>query len=89
MNFIFDSATTAWQFFCPSAKKSVDFHSESRYTDDVVYEMKGLIMAYEYTLEDIYKILQQAEDKVAQLREFRDLKLPSDITWDRLIELYS
>jgi hypothetical protein len=51
--------------------------------------MKGLIMAYEYTLEDIYKIFQQAEDKVAQLKEFRDLKLPFDIRWDRLIELYS
>ena len=56
--------------------------------------MKGLIMVYEYTLEDIYKIFQQAEDftpafKVAQLREFRDLKLPFDIRWDRLIELYS
>jgi regulator of sigma D len=44
-------------------------------------------MAYEYTLEDIYKIYQQAEDKVAQLIEFRDLKMPFDIKWDRIIEI--
>ena len=44
-------------------------------------------MAYEYTLEDIYKICQQAEDKVAQLIEFRDLKMPFDIKWDRIIEI--
>ena len=46
-------------------------------------------MAYEYTLEDIYKIYQQAEDKVAQLIEFRDLKMPFDIKWDRIIEINS
>ena len=46
-------------------------------------------MAYEYTLEDIYKIFQQAEDKVAQLIEFRDLKLPYNINWDRIIEINS
>ena len=46
-------------------------------------------MAYEYTLEDIYKIFQQAEDKVAQLIEFRDLKMPYDIRWDHLIEINS
>ena len=46
-------------------------------------------MVYEYTLEDIYKIYQQAEDKVAQLIEFRDLKMPFDIRWDRIIEINS
>lgn len=43
-------------------------------------------MAYEYTLADVYKIYQEAEDKVAQLIEFRDLNLPFDIKWDRIIE---
>jgi hypothetical protein len=46
-------------------------------------------MAYEYTLADVYKIFQQAEDKVAQLIEFRDLKLPYNIKWDRIIEINS
>ena len=46
-------------------------------------------MAYVYTLSDVYKIFQQSEDKVAQLREFSTLNLPYDIHWDRLIELYS
>lgn len=43
-------------------------------------------MAYEYTLADVYKIYQEAEDKVAQLIEFRDLNLPFDIRWDKIIE---
>ena len=51
--------------------------------------MKGFTMAYEYTLNDVYKIFQQAEDKVAQLREFASMNLPYNINWDRLIELYS
>lgn len=46
-------------------------------------------MAYEYTLNDVYKIFEQAEDKVAQLREFRDMNLPYDINWDHLIEKWS
>jgi hypothetical protein len=46
-------------------------------------------MAYEYTLADVYKIYQQAEDKVAQLTEFKNLNLPFDIRWDRLIEINS
>jgi regulator of sigma D len=46
-------------------------------------------MAYEYTLADVYKIFQQAEDKVAQLIEFRDMKLPYNINWDRIIEINS
>jgi len=46
-------------------------------------------MAYEYTLADVYKIYQQAEDKVAQLIEFRDMKMPYNINWDRIIEINS
>jgi hypothetical protein len=46
-------------------------------------------MAYEYTLADVYKIFQEAEDKVAQLIEFRDMKLPYNIKWDRIIEINS
>ena len=46
-------------------------------------------MSYVYTLSDVYKIFSQSDDKVAQLKEFRDLNLPYNINWDRLIELYS
>lgn len=46
-------------------------------------------MAYVYTLQDVYKIFQQTEDKVAQLKEFQSLNLEYNINWDRLIELYS
>ena len=46
-------------------------------------------MTYVYTLQDVYKIFQEAEDKVAQLKEFRDLNLPYNINWDRLISEYS
>jgi hypothetical protein len=51
--------------------------------------MKGTkVMAYQYTLEDVYKIFQQAEDKVAQLKEFQDLNLEFKINWERLIEVW-
>lgn len=43
-------------------------------------------MAYDYTIQDVYKIFEQSEDKVAQLREFAAMNLPFDINWDRLIE---
>lgn len=44
---------------------------------------------YVYTLQDLYKIFQQAEDKVAQLKEFQNLNLEYKINWDKLISLYS
>ena len=43
---------------------------------------------YIYTLQDLYKIFQQAEDKVAQLREFQSLNLEYRINWDNLISRY-
>ena len=46
-------------------------------------------MAYVYTLEDVYKIFQQAEDTVAQLKEFQSLNLEYRINWENLIKLYS
>ena len=46
-------------------------------------------MAYVYTLQDVYKIFQEAEDKVAQLKEFQALNLEYNINWDRLIEIHS
>jgi hypothetical protein len=46
-------------------------------------------MAYVYTLQDLYKIFQQADDKVAQLKEFQSLNLEYNINWDRLIEVWS
>ena len=44
---------------------------------------------YQYTLQDLYKIFQQAEDKVAQLREFQNLNLEYNINWENLIKLHS
>lgn len=46
-------------------------------------------MAYVYTLQDVYKIFQQADDKVQQLKDFKALNLEYNINWDRLIQLYS
>ena len=46
-------------------------------------------MAYEYTLADVYKIFQQAEDKVAQLKEFQSLNLEYNINWENLINRHS
>ena len=46
-------------------------------------------MAYVYTLQDVYKIFQEAEDKVAQLKELQALNLEYNINWDRLIEVWS
>lgn len=46
-------------------------------------------MAYVYTLQDLYKIFQQADDKVAQLREFQALNLEYNINWENLIKRYS
>ena len=44
---------------------------------------------YVNTLQDVYKIFQQAEDKVAQLKEFQALNLEYRINWENLIKLYS
>ena len=44
---------------------------------------------YIYTLQDLYKIFQQAEDKVAQLKEFQSLNLEYNINWENLIKLHS
>ena len=44
---------------------------------------------YVYTLQDLYKIFQQAEDKVAQLKEFHSLNLEYNINWENLINLHS
>lgn len=46
-------------------------------------------MAYVYTLQDLYKIFQEADDKVQQLKDFKALNLEYNINWDRLIQLYS
>lgn len=46
-------------------------------------------MEYQYTLEDIYKIFQQSEDKVAKLQEFKASRKDLDVNWDRLIEVWS
>jgi len=43
---------------------------------------------YIYTLQDLYKIFQEAEDKVAQLREFQSLNLEYRINWDKIISRY-
>ena len=47
-------------------------------------------MSYDkYTLEDIYEIFAQAENKVEQLLEFKSMNLPYEINWDQLIKNYS
>ena len=47
-------------------------------------------MSYDkYTLEDIYEIFAEAENKVEQLLEFKSMNLPYEINWDQLIENYS
>lgn len=59
--------------------------------DYVVNDEKELkpMSNYQYTLQDLYKIFQQAEDKVAQLKEFQDLNLEYNINWENLIKLHS
>ena len=42
-----------------------------------------------YTLEDIYEIFVEAENKVEQLKEFKSMNLPYEIDWDKLIKNYS
>ena len=47
-------------------------------------------MSYDkYTLEDIYEIFAEAENKVEQLLEFKSMNLPYEIDWDQLIKNYS
>ena len=47
-------------------------------------------MSYDnYTLEDIYEIFAEAENKVEQLLEFKSMNLPYEINWDLLIKNYS
>ena len=47
-------------------------------------------MSYDkYTLEDIYEIFAEAENKVEQLLEFKSMNLPYEINWDQLIKNYS
>ena len=44
---------------------------------------------YVYTLQDLYKIFQEAEDKVAQLKAFQSLNLEYKINWENLINRHS
>ena len=46
-------------------------------------------MAYVYTLQDLYKIYQQTDDKVAQLKEFQSLNLEYNINWENLISAHT
>lgn len=47
-------------------------------------------MSYDkYTLEDIYEIFAEAENKVEQLMQFKSMNLPYEIDWDQLIKNYS
>jgi len=47
-------------------------------------------MSYDtYTLEDIYEIFAEAENKVEQLKQFKSMNLPYEIDWDQLIKNYS
>ena len=42
-----------------------------------------------YTLEDIYEIFAESENKVEQLKQFKSMNLPYEIDWDQLIKNYS
>lgn len=43
---------------------------------------------YVYTLQDLYKMFQQAEasEKVQLLREWQAMNLPYNINWDKIIQ---
>jgi hypothetical protein len=65
----------------------------SRYNDYVVYEKELKLMTsnYVYTLQDLYKMFQQAEasEKVQLLKEWQAMNLPYNINWDNLISRYA
>jgi hypothetical protein len=62
----------------------------SRYNDYVVYEKELKLMTsnYVYTLQDLYKMFQQAEasEKVQLLKEWQAMNLPYLINWDKIIQ---
>lgn len=66
---------------------SLDIIAVSRYNDYVEYEMKGFVMAYEYSLNDLYVMFRQAEtndDRLALVREWKEMNLPYDIKWEAI-----
>lgn len=66
---------------------SLDIIAVSRYNDYVEYEMKGFVMAYEYSLNDLYVMFRQAEtndDRLALVREWKAMNLPYDINWEAI-----
>jgi hypothetical protein len=62
----------------------------SRYNDYVVYEKELKLMTsnYVYTLQDLYKMFQQAEasEKVQLLTQWEGMNLPYRINWDKIIQ---
>ena len=46
---------------------------------------------YVYTLDDVYRIFQQAAngERLGLLREWQAMNLPYQINWDNLISLYA
>lgn len=66
---------------------SLDIIAVSRYNDYVEYEMKGFVMAYEYSLNDLYVMFRQAEtndQRLALVREWKAMNLPYDINWEAI-----
>jgi hypothetical protein len=62
----------------------------SRYNDYVVYEKELKLMTsnYVYTLQDLYKMFQQAEasEKVQLLTQWEGMNLPYRINWEKIIQ---
>jgi len=46
-------------------------------------------MTYTYTLDDLYTIFRESNDKVKTLKEFQALNLQYNINWDKLIKVWS
>lgn len=72
--------------------KRLDNCPVSRYNDYVEYEKELKLMTntesnYVYTLDDVYRIFQQAanEERLGLLREWQAMNLPYLINWDKII----
>lgn len=78
---------------CFFMNKRLDNCPVSRYNDYVVYEKELKLMTntesnYVYTLDDVYRIFQQAAngERLGLLREWQAMNLPYLINWDKIIQ---
>jgi hypothetical protein len=77
-------------FFSFWCNNRLDNCPVSRYNDYVVYEKELKLMTsnYVYTLQDLYKMFQQAEasEKVQLLTQWEGMNLPYLINWEKIIQ---